>query len=45
MIVAVTFAATVMIAGVRATPTVLIVPLEHEFRWSRAEISLAIGIS
>ena len=34
-----------MIAGVRATPTVLIVPLEHEFHWSRAEISLAIGIS
>jgi MFS family permease len=45
VIVAVTFAAIVMIAGVRATPTVLIVPLEHEFHWSRAEISLAIGIS
>jgi sugar phosphate permease len=45
VIVAVTFAATVMIAGVRATPTVLIVPLEHEFHWSRAAISLAIGIN
>jgi sugar phosphate permease len=45
VIVAVTFAATIMIAGVRATPTVLIVPLEHEFHWSRAAISLAIGIN
>jgi sugar phosphate permease len=45
VIVAVTFAATIMIAGVRATPTVLIVPLEQEFHWSRAAISLAIGIN
>jgi MFS family permease len=45
VIVAVTFLATIMIAGVRATPTVLIVPLEHEFHWSRAAISLAIGIN
>ncbi|HKM70851.1 MAG TPA: MFS transporter [Stellaceae bacterium] len=45
IIVAVTFAATIMIAGVRATPTVLIVPLEHEFHWSRATISFAVGIN
>jgi sugar phosphate permease len=45
IIVAVTFAATVMIAGVRATPTVLIVPFEQEFHWSRSAISLAIGIN
>src|SRR5271157_3348282 len=45
VIVAVTFVATVMIAGVRATPTVLIVPLENEFHWSRATISFAIGIN
>src|SRR5271165_4414240 len=45
VIVAVTFVATVMIAGVRATPTVLIVPLEQEFHWSRATISFAIGIN
>src|SRR5258708_4233288 len=32
-------------AGVRATPGVLIVPLEEEFGWSRATISLAIGIN
>ena len=45
IIVAVTFAATIMIAGVRATPSVLIVPLEQEFHWSRATISFAIGIN
>jgi sugar phosphate permease len=32
-------------AGVRATPSVLIVPLEDEFGWTRASISLAIGIN
>jgi sugar phosphate permease len=45
IILAVTFVATIMIAGVRATPTVLIVPFEQEFHWSRAAISLAIGIN
>jgi sugar phosphate permease len=45
IIVAVTFMATIVIAGVRATPTVLIVPLEQEFHWSRATISFAIGIN
>jgi sugar phosphate permease len=45
IIVAVTFVATIVIAGVRATPTVLIVPLEQEFHWSRATISFAIGIN
>ena len=32
-------------AGIRATPGVLIVPLEEEFGWTRASISLAIGIN
>jgi sugar phosphate permease len=45
VIVAVTFVATIMIAGVRATPTVLIVPFEQEFHWTRATISFAIGIN
>ena len=30
-------------AGIRSTPGVLIVPLEHEFGWSRALISGAVG--
>ncbi|GAC1406986.1 MAG: hypothetical protein NVSMB49_26770 [Ktedonobacteraceae bacterium] len=29
----------------RSTPGVLIVPLEHEFGWSRATISLAVSIN
>src|SRR6516164_11176074 len=45
IIVSVTFVATIMIAGVRATPTVLIVPLEQEFHWSLATISFAISIN
>jgi sugar phosphate permease len=45
IIVAITFAVVVVTAGVRATPSVLIVPLEQEFHWSRATISFAIGIN
>ena len=45
VIVAVTFAVAVVTAGVRATPGVLIVPLEEEFHWSRATISFALGIN
>ncbi|WP_395674230.1 MFS transporter [Inquilinus sp.] len=32
-------------AGVRATPSVLIVPLEQSFGWSRDTISFAIGVN
>jgi sugar phosphate permease len=45
VIVAVAFAVAVVTAGVRSTPGVLIVPLEEEFHWSRATISLALGIN
>ena len=45
VIVSVCFAVTVMAAGVRSTPGVLIVPLEDEFGWSRATISFALGIN
>ena len=45
IIVAVTFVAVVVTAGVRATPSVLIVPLEEEFHWSRATISFAVAIN
>ena len=45
VIVAVIFAVAVVSAGVRATPGVLIVPLEDEFGWSRATISFALGIN
>lgn len=45
VIAAVTFVVGLLTAGVRAAPGVLIVPLEHEFDWSRATISFAIGIN
>jgi len=45
IIVAVTFVAVVVTAGVRATSSILIVPLEGEFHWSRATISLALGVN
>jgi sugar phosphate permease len=45
IILAITFATVVVTAGVRATPSVLIVPLEEEFHWSRATISFAVGIN
>lgn len=45
IIVGVTFLVTLTGAGVRAVPGVLMVPLENEFGWSRATISLAVAIS
>src|SRR3979409_1607028 len=40
-----TFLTLLATAGVRATPGVLIVPLEREFGWSRGTISLAISVN
>jgi len=45
VIVAVSFVVVVVTAGVRAMPSVLIVPFEQEFHWSRAAISFAVGIN
>ena len=45
IIVAVTFGVVVVTAGVRAMPSVLIVPFEQEFHWSRATISFAVGVN
>lgn len=45
IVVAVTALTLLVGAGVRAAPGVLIKPLEAEFGWSRAEISLAVAIS
>ena len=41
----VTFAVLLVSAGVRTAATVLIKPLEGEFGWSRANISLAASVS
>jgi sugar phosphate permease len=45
VVAAVTFLTLLAAAGVRATPGVLIVPLEAEFGWSRATISFAVGVN
>jgi sugar phosphate permease len=45
VIAAVTFTVLLITAGVRATPGVLMVPLEAEFGWTTAAISLAIAIN
>ena len=41
----VTFVVLLTTAGIRATPGILIVPLEAEFHWSRTAISTAIAIN
>ena len=43
--VAVTFVTLMATAGFRSAPSVLIVPLEDAFRWSRSDISLAVAIN
>jgi MFS family permease len=45
VVAAVTFIALMGAAGFRATPSVLIVPLQHEFGWNRAVISVAVSIN
>jgi len=45
VVAAVTFLTLLVAAGLRGTPSVLIVPLEAEFGWSRATISFAIGLN
>src|SRR5258708_23587317 len=45
VIAAITFLALLAAAGVRSTPGVLMVPLETEFGWSRATISVAVSIN
>jgi sugar phosphate permease len=45
IVIGVTFLTLLAAAGVRSTPGVLIVPLEHEFGWTRATVSVAVSIS
>jgi MFS family permease len=44
-IAAVTFLVLLVTAGIRATPGILILPLESEFGWTSAAISAAIAIN
>jgi len=45
VIAAVTFVILLVTAGIRATPGVLMVPLESEFGWPRAVLSIAVAIN
>jgi len=40
-----TFVTLLVAAGIRSAPGVMIVPIETEFGWSRATISVAIGVN
>jgi len=45
VVAGVTFLTLLVAAGIRASPGVLVVPLENEFHWSRATISFAVGVN
>ncbi|HTI16391.1 MAG TPA: MFS transporter [Trinickia sp.] len=45
LVAAVVFLVLLTAAGTRATPSVMMLPLEREFGWSRATISLAISVN
>ncbi len=45
VVAAVTFGVVLATAGVRAAPGALILPLQAEFGWNRASISLAVALS
>src|SRR4029078_2790332 len=44
VVVGVIFLSLLVAAGLRATPGVLILPLEHAFGWSRGTISFSAGV-
>jgi sugar phosphate permease len=45
IVAGVTFLVLLVTAGIRATPGVLMVPLESEFGWNRAAISAAVALN
>lgn len=45
IIVGVSFFTLLVVAGFRSAPSVLIMPLEADFGWSRTQVSLAISIN
>jgi sugar phosphate permease len=45
IVAGVTFCALLASAGIGATRVVLVLPLEHEFGWDRATVSLAVSIN
>jgi len=45
VVLGVTFVCLLISAATRATPSILIVPLEKEFGWSRTTISMAVSVN
>jgi sugar phosphate permease len=45
VVVGITFLVLIFAAGFRSTPSILMVPLQHEFGWNRAAISLAVAVN
>ncbi|HEX8969009.1 MAG TPA: MFS transporter [Chloroflexota bacterium] len=45
VVAALTFLGLLASAGIRATSTVLVLPLEHDFGWDRATVSLALSVN
>src|SRR5687767_12908245 len=45
IVAAVTFVTLLVGGATRASPALLIIPLENEFQWSRATISFAVGVN
>ena len=45
VIAGVTFLALLASAGIRATSTVMVLPLEHDFGWERSTVSLALSVN
>ena len=45
IVAGVTFLTLLASAGIRATPGILIIPLEREFGWTRATVSFAVSIN
>jgi sugar phosphate permease len=45
VVAGITFLALLSSAGIRATGTVMVLPLEHDFGWDRATVSLALSIN
>jgi predicted MFS family arabinose efflux permease len=45
VVVGIVFLALLIAAGIRATPSVMMVPLEHEFGWNRTTLSFVISVN
>lgn len=45
IIVGITFLVLLSAAGIRATPSVMILPLQHKFGWSVTTISFVISVN